>query len=111
MLNPDMSCFKNRVDPDQLLLRTGTKVIELFSCSTKLSTKFQLLLKTKIPTKTFLALNLSNVVFIMLINVKMPTIVGIITFMSRINSVLSRVKHENFMLNSTEHEISTALKN
>ena len=37
----------------------------------------------------FLALSLSDVVFIMLINVKMPTIVGILTFMSRINFVLS----------------------
>ena len=35
--------------------------------------------------KTFLALSLSDVVFIMLINVKMPTI----TSMSRINFVLS----------------------
>ena len=34
----------------------------------------------KIPTnKKFLALSLSYVVFIMLINVKMPTIVGILT--------------------------------
>ena len=39
--------------------------------------------------KMFLALSLSDVVFIMLINVKMPTIVGILTFMSRINFVLS----------------------
>ena len=39
--------------------------------------------------KEFLALSLSDVVFIMLINVKMPTIVGILTFMSRINFVLS----------------------
>ena len=34
-------------------------------------------------------LSLSDAVFIMLINVKMPTIVGILTFMSRINFVLS----------------------
>ena len=39
--------------------------------------------------KKILALSLSDVVFIMLINVKMPTIVGILTFMSRINFVLS----------------------
>ena len=39
--------------------------------------------------KKFLALSLSDDVFIMLINVKMPTIVGILTFMSRINFVLS----------------------
>ena len=32
--------------------------------------------------------------FIMLINVKMPTNVGILTFMSRRNFVLSRVEHE-----------------
>ena len=44
-----------------------------------MSTKFQLLIKTKIP---FLALSLSDVAFIMLINIKMPTIVGILTFMS-----------------------------
>ena len=37
----------------------------------------------------FLALSLSGVVFILLLNVKMPTIVGILTFMSRVNSVLS----------------------
>ena len=39
--------------------------------------------------KRFLALSLSDVVIIMLINVKMPTIVGILTFMSRIDFVLS----------------------
>ena len=39
--------------------------------------------------KKFIALSLSDDVFIMLINVKMPTIVGILTFMSWINLVLS----------------------
>ena len=49
------------------------EVIKLVSCSKQLSTKFQLLIKTKI-TENFevLALSLSDVVFIMLINVKMP---------------------------------------
>ena len=52
--------------------------------------KFQLLIITKIPTnEKVLALSLSDVVFIMLINVKMPTIVDILTFMSRINFVHS----------------------
>ena len=37
----------------------------------------------------FLALSLTDVVFIVLINVKMPTNVGILTFMSRINFALS----------------------
>ena len=44
---------------------TDPKVIKLFSCSTQLSMKFFLL-----------------------IHVKMPTIVGILTFMSRKNSIL-----------------------
>ena len=44
--------------------------------------------------KKFLEVSLSDVVFIMLINVKMPTIVAILTFMSMINFMLSRVEHE-----------------
>ena len=55
-----------------------------------MSTKFQLLIRTKIPTnKEVFALGLADVAFIMLIIVKMPTIVGILTFMSRINFMLS----------------------
>ena len=68
-----------------LTLKTGPKVIKLFSCSTQLSMKFQLLIPTN---EKFIALSLSDVVFIMLINVKMPTIVGILTFVSRINFML-----------------------
>ena len=48
-----------------IITQPGPKVIKLFSCSTQLSIKFSLL-----------------------INVKMPTIVGILTFMSRKNSIL-----------------------
>ena len=44
-------------------MNPGPEVIKLFSCSTQLSIKF-----------------------IMLINVKMPTIVGILTFISMINT-------------------------
>ena len=52
--------------------------------------KFQLLIELKYrQMKKFLAFSLSDDVFIMLINVKMPTIVGILTFMSRINFMLS----------------------
>ena len=46
-----------------------------FSCSTQLSTKF-----------------------ILLINVKMPTIVGILTFISIINTTSERLKARNFLL-------------
>ena len=38
--------------------------------------------------KTLLAYKPSNFVLIMLINVKMPTIVGILTFMSMVNFML-----------------------
>ena len=51
----------------------GPKVIKLFSCSTTLSTKF-----------------------ILLINVKMPTIVGILAFISKINTQSERLKARNF---------------
>ena len=69
---------------------TWPGVIKQFSCSTQLSRKFQLLIKTKIPINEEVScFSLSDVVFILLINVKMPTIVGILTFMSMINFVLS----------------------
>ena len=51
--------------------QTGPKVIKLFSCSTQLSMKFFLL-----------------------INVKMPTIVGILTFMNMKNSILGLSESE-----------------
>ena len=50
-------------------VRPGPEVIKLFSCSTQLSTKF-----------------------IMLINVKMPTIVGILTFISMLNATSESLK-------------------
>ena len=56
---------------------------------TQLCTKFQLLIKTKIPSHEQVYLSFSDVVFIMLIKVKMPTMIGILTFMSRINFVPS----------------------
>ena len=67
---------------------TGPKFKKLGSCSTQLCTNFQLLIKSKIPTIEEV-LSLSDVVFNMLINVELPTIVSILTFMSRINFVLS----------------------
>ena len=50
--------------------------------------------------KKYPALSLSDVVFIMLINVKMPTVVGILAFMSRIIFVLSWVEHEKSFITS-----------
>ena len=53
----------------------GLEVIKLFSCSTQLSMKF-----------------------IMLINVKMPTIVGILIFISMINTISQKLKAINFFI-------------
>ena len=60
---------------------SGPEVIKLFSCSTQLSIKFQLLIKSKTLKKIDIS---CYDVFFLLLNVKMPTIVGILTFMSRI---------------------------
>ena len=56
----------NLLNSKSLMLKhvTRPEVIKLFSCSTQLSTKF-----------------------IQLVNVKMPTIVGILTFISRISTI------------------------
>ena len=54
-----------------------------FNCSCKLKCQ---------EIKTFLDLKFSDIVSIMLINVKMPTIVGILTFMSMIYFMLSWVE-------------------
>ena len=48
----------------------------------------------------FLALSLQHVVFIMLINIKMPTIVGILTFMSRMNFMVSTVEYGKSFITS-----------
>ena len=58
----------------------------------------QLLIKTKIlKMKMYLAFQLSDIVFIMLIIVKMPTIVGILTCISMINFMPSSVKNKSFI--------------
>ena len=50
--------------------RPALTIIKLFSCSTQLSMNFQLrvLIKSKMLTKTFLGLKLSDVVIILLIS-------------------------------------------
>ena len=62
-------------DITALLHVPGPEVIKPFSYSTQLSTKFTLL-----------------------INVKMPTSVGILTFMSRINTTPERLKARHFFI-------------
>ena len=61
--------------------------------------KFQLLIKAKMwEKKTLLALKLSEVVFIMLINVEMPTIVGILSFNAVMSMIKSMLSSSNFAI-------------
>ena len=97
---------------------SGPDVIKLFSCSTQLSMKFQLFQKKfMLKIKDFSCFfKLSDVVFIMLINVKMPTIVGILTFMSKFNFILSLVEHEQCLkiivirINNSPHSQSLSVR-
>ena len=59
----------------KVFLLSCPEVTKLFPCSTQLSTKF-----------------------ILLINVKMPTIVGILTVMSMINTTSERLEARNFFI-------------
>ena len=76
------------------LLYTGLEIIKFLLCSSQVlkSTEHDIncssILKYR-QIRKFLDLSLSDVVFIMLINVKMPIIIGILTFMNRINLLLS----------------------
>ena len=57
--------------------------------------------KTKIlKINIFLAFNLSNTVFIKPVNVKMPTIVGILTSMDMINYMFRQIEHEKSFITS-----------
>ena len=61
---------------DEAILKAGPEVIKNYSCSTQLSAKF-----------------------ILLINVKMPTtIVGILTFISMINTIFEKLKARNAVI-------------
>ena len=60
--------------------------------------KIQLLIKTQNAEKS--RISDSDVECILLTNVKMPTIVGILTFMSGINFMISPVEYEKCFLTS-----------
>ena len=83
-----MLFFKKKGDRDIYIksLDSGPKVIKLFSCSTQLSMKFQLLIKTKIQTNEEVSCFKSlRCCIYHADNFKMPTIVGLLTFMSTVN--------------------------
>ena len=64
----------------------GPEVIKLFSCSTQLCMKFQLLIKAEIlKNKEFSCFQTHRSCIYYANNVKMPTIVGVLTFMSMLN--------------------------
>ena len=63
-------------------MQPGPDGIKLFSCSTQLSIEFQMLISVKISRNSaFLGSDKSRMLFFPLINVKMPTFFGILTFM------------------------------
>ena len=68
--------MENSIGIIKVNLSTGPEVIKLFLCSTQLRMKF-----------------------IMLINVKMPTIVGILTVISMINTTSENLKERITLLN------------
>ena len=60
-----------------------------------------MVISIKISRKSFfLGSDKPRMLFYPLINVKMPTIVGILTFMSRTNFMLSLVEHEKSIITS-----------
>ena len=91
---------------DKTSKTTRPQGYKVCSCSTQLSMKFKLLIKTKMMKKKniFFAFKFSTVVFIMLMNVKMPTIVGILTFMSMI------LMHESSMKRFISSGLGTNLQ-
>ena len=73
--------------------------IKLFSCSTHMSMKFVIFIniQTQINEAIFLLWSVNNN-FVQAINFKMPTIVGILKFMTRTNFMLIRVENNIFLL-------------
>ena len=53
-----------------------------------------------LKNNAFSRFKILEIAFILLINVKMPTIVGILTFMSRIDFKFSGVEHEKSCITS-----------
>ena len=58
----------------------------------------------------FPALSLSDVVFIMLMHVKMSASIGILTFMSKKKFVFSWVKYEKFYFSTKTYIVGTQKK-
>ena len=73
-----------------VLLTSGPKVIELFWCSTQLSMKFSLLINMKMPTIVGIFIFISSEIFMLsYVLQERIGIVGNLRFISRINFMLS----------------------
>ena len=78
-------------------IKPGFEVIKLFSCSTQLSMTFEMLTSIKISRNSaFSGSDKPRMLFPLLINVKMPAIVSILTFMSRKISCSSELSMKKF---------------
>ena len=65
-------------------MKAGSDVIKRFLISTQLSMKFQMLISINISRNiAFSGSDKLRMLFLLLINVKMPSLVGILIFMSR----------------------------
>ena len=83
------------------VLKPGPKVIKKFSCSTQPSMKFVLLINLKLlATANSFLLNIAEHEISLIINMKMPTFVGIFISISRENFMLSWVEHEKRFITS-----------
>ena len=75
---------------DILQVRPDLEVIKHFSCSTQLSIKLKMLISIKISRNSaFSGSDKPRMLFLLLINVKMPTVIGILIFLTRKNFMLS----------------------
>ena len=65
-------------------MKSGFEVVKLFSCSTRLSMNFFLLICMKISSNSafYLGLDKLRMLYFLFINVKMPTPVGNLTFIT-----------------------------
>ena len=78
----------------------GPEVIKRIFCSTQLSMKFKLFINTEIAKKSMGISGLNHESHSLNVYIYMPTIVAILTFMSRINFRLSCVEYEKSFITS-----------
>ena len=87
-------CLKEPLSPNQATNQNCITVVERFrycSCKSKSRMRAPLVLEVK---KQFPCSTQLSIKFFLLINVKMPTVVGILTFMSRNNNIIGLFEPE-----------------